>query len=61
MKKTISYQGIDWDIGYDWDDDAMSNLHIKTIGLNGSNDIFDYLLQSTIDSLYDALDESLKN
>jgi hypothetical protein len=61
MTRDITYQGIDWEVGYDWEDDARSDMCITTIKVAGSDtDIYDHLQQSTIDGLFDALEESFK-
>ena len=59
MTRDITYQGIDWEVGYDWDDDTRADMYITTIKVAGSDaDIYDHLQQSTIDGLFDALEES---
>ena len=58
MTRDITYQGIDWEIKYDWDDDARTNMQILSIKTKA--DIYDHLLESTIDGLYKALEESFK-
>lgn len=61
MTRDITYQGIDWEIGYDWDDDARSNMEMTAVKVSGSDtDLYDHLQQSTIDGLYEALEESFK-
>ena len=61
MKADIRYQGILWEVGYDWDDDARSNMAMTTVKVSGSDvDIYDHLLESTLDGLLDALEESFK-
>ena len=61
MTRNIYYQGIDWEIGYDWEDDARTGMVIIAIKVHGSEfDIYDHLQQSTIDGLYEALEESFK-
>ncbi len=58
MTRDIYYQGIDWEVRYDWDDDARTNMEILSI--KTKSDIYDHLQQSTIDGLYEALEESFK-
>ena len=58
MTRDISYQGIDWEIGYDWEDDARTNMQITSIKTKA--DIYDHLLESTLDGLFDALEESFR-
>ena len=59
MKADIRYQGIDWEVDYDWEDDARSDMYITAVKVPGSDvDIYDHLQQSTIDGLFDALEES---
>ena len=59
MTKEITYKGVDWEVGYDWDDDAHTDVYITAIKVEGSDfDIYDHLQQSTIDGLFDALEES---
>ena len=61
MKKTITYGGADWEVEYDWEDDARSNMAITTVKVFGSDfDLYDYLLWSTLDGLFEALEESFK-
>ena len=61
MKKTITYGGVDWEVGYYWEDDARSNMAITTVKVFGSDfDLYDYLLWSTLDDLFEALEESFK-
>jgi len=61
MTKYISYQGIDWLIGYDWEDDARTDMCMTAVKVAGSDaDIYDHLQQSTLDGLFDALEESFK-
>jgi hypothetical protein len=59
MTRDITYQDIDWEVGYAWDDDAHTDVYITAIKVAGSDaDIYDHLQQSTIDGLFDALEES---
>jgi hypothetical protein len=58
MTKDISYQGIDWEVEYDWDDDARTNMEIVSIRTNA--DLYEHLLDSTLDGLYAALEESFE-
>ena len=61
MTRNIYYQGIDWKVEYDWEDDTRTDLYITAIKVAGSDtDIYDHLQQSTIDGLYEALEESFK-
>ena len=61
MTRNIYYQGIDWKVEYDWEDDTRTDLYITAIKVQGSDfDIYDHLQQSTIDGLYEALEESFK-
>ncbi len=61
MTRDINYQGIEWEVGYDWDDDARSNMAMTTVKVSGSDvDIYDHLQQTTIDGLFDALEWALK-
>lgn len=61
MTRNIYYQGIDWEVEYDWEDDTRTDLYITAIKVQGSDfDIYDHLQQSTIDGLYEALEESFK-
>ena len=59
MTKDISYQGINWEVGYDWEDDARTNMQILSIKTKA--DLYDHLQQTTIDGLLDALEASFKN
>jgi hypothetical protein len=58
MTKDITYQGIDWEVEYDWDDDARTNMEI--VSVKTTADIYDHLLESTLDGLYEALEESFE-
>ena len=58
MTKDITYQGIDWEVEYDWDDDARTNMEIVSIRTKA--DLYEHLLESTLDGLYEALEESFK-
>ena len=58
MTREIYYQGIDWEVSYDWDDDARTNMQILSIKTKA--DVYDHLQQSTLDGLYEALEESFK-
>ena len=58
MTKDISYQGIDWEVSYAWEDDARTNMQILSI--KTKVDIYDHLLESTLDGVYKALEESFK-
>lgn len=61
MTKDISYQGIDWEVCYDWEDDARTDMYITAVKVQGSDvDIYDHLQQTTLDGLYEALEESFK-
>ena len=61
MKADIRYQGIDWEVGYDWEDDARSNMAMTTVKVSGSDvDLYDHLLESTLDGLFEALEASFK-
>ncbi len=58
MTKDISYQGIDWEVSYAWEDDARTNMQILSI--KTKVDIYDHLLESTLDGVYKALEESFE-
>ena len=58
MTRDITYQGIDWEVEYDWDDDARTNMEIVSIKTKA--DVYDHLLESTLDGLFDALEESFE-
>ena len=58
MTRDISYQGIDWEVGYDWEDDARTNMQILSIKTKA--DVYDHLLESTLDGLFEALEASFK-
>ena len=58
MTKDIYYQGIDWEISYDWEDDARTNMQILSIKTTA--DLYEHLLESTLDGLYEALEESFE-
>ncbi len=61
MTRDIYYQGIEWEVRYDWEDDARTGMYITAIKVQGSDfDIYDHLLESTLDGLYEALEESFK-
>ena len=61
MTRNIYYQGIDWKVEYGWEDDTRTDLYITAIKVRGSDfDIYDHLQQSTIDGLYEALEEALE-
>ena len=61
MTREIYYQGIEWEIGYGWEDDTRTDMYITAIKVQGSDvDLYDHLQQSTIDGLYEALEESFK-
>ncbi len=61
MTRDINYQGIDWEVGYDWEDDARTDMYITEVKVQGSDvDIYDHLQQSTLDGLFEALEESFK-
>jgi hypothetical protein len=61
MTKNIYYQGIDWEIEYDWEDDARTNMSITAVKVQSSDaDLYDHLLESTLDGLYEALEESFE-
>ena len=58
MTRDITYQGIDWEVSYAWEDDARTNMQILSIKTKA--DVYDHLQQSTLDGLYEALEESFK-
>ena len=65
MTREITYKGIDWEIGYDRDDALTdiytTDIYITSVKMPGSDvDIYDHLLDSTLDGLYEALEESFK-
>jgi hypothetical protein len=61
MTRDIYYQGIDWEISYDWEDDARTNMSITAVKVPGSDvDLYDHLLESTLDGLFEALEESFE-
>ncbi len=61
MKKDISYQGIDWEVGYAWDDEGRTDVYITSVKVPGSDvDLYDHLQQTTLDGLYEALEESFE-
>ena len=61
MTKDIRYQGIDWEVGYDWEDDARTDMSMTAVKVSGSDvDLYDHLLESTLDGLFEALDASFK-
>ena len=61
MKADIRYQGIEWEVGYYWENDEGSSVAIETIKVQGSDvDIYDHLLESTLDGLFEALEVSFK-
>ena len=61
MTRDINYQGIDWEVGYDWEDDARTDMRITAVKVQGSDvDLFDHLQQTTLDGLFEALEESFK-
>ena len=61
MTRDITYQGVDWEVGYDWEDDARTDMYITAVKVQGSDvDIYDHLLESTLDGLFEALEESFK-
>ena len=61
MKKTITYGGVDWEVGYDWEDDARTDMSMTAVKVQGSDvDLYDHLKQTTLDGLFDALQESFK-
>lgn len=61
MTRDITYQGIDWEVSYDWEDDARTDMYITAVKVQGSDvDLYDHLLESTLDGLFDALEESFK-
>ena len=61
MTRDINYQGIDWEVGYDWEDDARTDMYITAVKVQGLDvDIYDHLLESTLDGLFEALEESFK-
>jgi len=60
MTREITYKGIDWEIGYDRDD-ALTDIYITSVKVSGSDvDLYDHLLDSTLDGLYEALEESFR-
>ncbi|NLV87705.1 MAG: hypothetical protein GX025_10905 [Clostridiales bacterium] len=58
MTKDITYQGIDWEVEYDWDDDARTNMEI--VAIRTTADLYEHLLASTLDGLYETLEESFE-
>jgi len=61
MTKEITYKGIDWEVCYDWDDDARTDIYITSVKVPGSDvDLYDHLLDSTLDGLYEELEESFR-
>ena len=61
MTRDIYYQGIDWEISYDWEDDARTGMSITAVKVQGSDaDLYDHLLESTLDGLFEELEESFK-
>ena len=35
MTRDINYQGIDWEVGYDWEDDARTDIHYCGVKCRG--------------------------
>ena len=61
MTRDIYYQGIEWEIGFGWEDDTRTDMYITAVKVQGSDfDIYDHLQQTTLDGLFDALQESFK-
>jgi hypothetical protein len=61
MTKDIRYQGIDWEVGYDWEDDARTDMYITAVKVQWPDvDLYDHLQQTTLDGLFEALEESFK-
>ena len=58
MTRDITYQGIDWEVSYAWEDDARTNMQILSIKTKA--DLYEHLLESTLDGVYKALEESFK-
>ena len=58
MTRDITYQGIDWEVSYAWEDDARTNMQILSIKTKA--DLYEHLLESTLDGLYKALEESFE-
>ena len=58
MTRYISYQGVDWEVCYEWEDDTATDMRILSIKTKA--DIYDHLQQTTIDGLYKALEESFE-
>jgi hypothetical protein len=52
MTRAITYQGIDWEVDYDWEDDARSDMYITAVKVPGSDvDLYDHLREFTLDGL----------
>jgi len=61
MTRDIYYQGVDWEVGYDWEDDARTGMIMTSVKVQGSDvDIYDHLQQSTLDGLFEELEASFK-
>ncbi len=61
MTRDIYYQGIDWEVEYDWEDDARTGMIMTSVKVQGSDaDLYDHLLESTLDGLCEELEESFK-
>ena len=61
MTRDITYQGVDWEVGYDWEDDARTDMCITSVKVQWPDvDLYDYLLESTLDGLFEALEASFK-
>ena len=61
MTRDINYQGIDWEVGYDCEDDSRNYMNMTAVKVQGSDvDLFDHLQQTTLDGLFEALEESFK-
>ena len=61
MTRDIYYEGIEWKVDYDWDDDARTNMSMYSVRVYGSNvDLSDHLLESTLDGLFEELEASFK-
>jgi hypothetical protein len=61
MEKILEYNGIEWLVGYDWDDDARTNMEIHTIKVGNSPDLYEHILAETVLALFKMLEDSFKD
>ena len=61
MERDIEVNGVTYRVKYDWDDDARTNMHITSIHVGDSSDLYDALSRYTIDAIDSKLQDSFRD